>query len=389
MKKVYLDNNSSTEIDTGVLNVMMPYLKECYGNPSNLHCFGREARVAIEQSRDQVARLINAKPEEIIFTSSGTESNNMAIKGCLYASDSKERHLITSTIEHSSVIHTFEFINEFQLGRTSKLGVNRYGIVEPDELKKIITNNTILVSVMHCNNEIGTIQPIKELARIAHEKNAYFHTDAVASVSKLNVDVKELGVDLLSVTAHKIHGPKAVAALYVREGLKIESLIHGGTHEHGLRAGTENVAGIAGFGKAAEIARQDIINNTSEKVKILRDYLETEIKKRIPEIRINGHPTDRVCNITNISFAYVEGEALLMNLDVDGIAVSSVSACTVGKAEPSHVLKAMGVEEKYANSPIRFSLDKSNTREEIDYTIETLVKIIERLRAISPLYKPK
>jgi cysteine desulfurase len=385
MKKVYLDNNSSTQIDQGVLDVMMPYLKERYGNPSNLHCFGHEAREAIEQARDQVACLINAKPEEIIFTSSGTESNNMAIKGCLYASDAKEKHLITSSIEHSSVMHTFEFINKFQLGRTAKLGVNQYGIVEPDELKKIITNNTILVSVMHCNNEIGTIQPIKELVQITHDKNAYLHTDAVASVSKLNVDVKDLGVDLLTITAHKIHGPKAVAALYVREGLKIESLIHGGTHEHGLRAGTENVAGIAGFGKAAEIARQDLIDKTSVKIKILCDYLETEINKRIPEIRINGHPTDRVCNISNISFAYVEGEALLVNLDLEGIAVSSVSACTVGKAEPSHVLKAMGVEEKYVNSPIRFSLDKSNTKEEIDYTIETLVKIVKRLRAISTL----
>ncbi len=387
MKKAYLDNNSSTKIDPRVLDVMMPYLTERYGNPSNLHSFGREAREAIERAREQVAGLLNAKPEEIVFTSSGTESNNMAIKGCLYASDAKAKHLITSKIEHSSVLHTFEFIDEYKLAQTSKLGINIDGIAEPDELKKIITNDTILVSVMHCNNEIGTIQPIQELATIAHQAGAHFHTDAVASVSKLKLDVKDLGVDLLTITAHKIHGPKAVAALYIREGLEIESLIHGGTHEHGLRAGTENVAGIAGFGKAAEIAGQDLIDKTPAKIKVLRDYLETEIKKRIPEIRINGHPANRVCNIANISIAYVEGEALLVNLDLEGIAVSSVSACTVGEAQPSHVLQAMGVEDKYVNSPIRFSLGKDTTKQEIDYTIDTLVKVVERLRAISPLWK--
>lgn len=388
-QKVYLDNNSSTQVDPVVLEAMLPYFSQCYGNPSNLHCFGRETREAIEKARAQVAKLINAKPEEIIFTSSGTESNNFAIKGCLDASQAKEKHIITSSIEHSSINHSFEFIQETNRARTTKLPVNQFAEVNPDDLKKAITKDTILVSIMHCNNEVGTIEPIKELAKISHDAGAYFHTDAVASAGKIPIDVEALGVDLLTITAHKIHGPKAAAALYIRNGTKIESLIHGGLHEHSLRAGTENVPGIVGFGKASEICEQDLKTGVPEKIKSLRDYLQEQIKLRIPEIKINGHPTNRVCNIVNISFAYVEGEALLMNLDLEGIAVSSVSACTVGKAEPSHVLKAMGVEDKYINSPIRFSLDKNNTKQEIDYTIETVVKVVERLRNISPLWKSK
>jgi cysteine desulfurase len=387
-RKVYLDNNSSTQVDPAVLEVMLPYFSQCYGNPSNLHCFGRETREAVEQAREKVAKLIKAKTEEIIFTSSGTESNNFAIKGCLDASKAKDKHIITSSVEHSSINHSFDYIKDTNQARTTKLPVNQYGEVNPAELKKVITKDTILVSVMHCNNEVGTIEPIKELSAITHSIGAYFHTDAVATAGKIPIDVDDLGLDLLTITAHKIHGPKAVAALYIRNGTKIESLIHGGLHEHGLRAGTENVPGIVGFGKAAEIAVQDLKTGVPDKIRKLRDYLEEQIKARIPEIKINGHPTNRVCNIVNVSFAYIEGEALLMNLDLEGVAVSSVSACTVGKSEPSHVLKAMGVEDKFLNSPIRFSLDHSNTKEEIDYTIETLVNIAERLRKISPLWKP-
>jgi len=389
MHRVYLDNNSTTQTDIRVLEAMMPYFHQYYGNPSNLHAFGRETKEAMEIAREEVASLLSAKPAEIIFTSSGTEANNLAIKGVLRQVADKGNHIITSSIEHSSILNSLEFVKKWHLAEIAELGVDKNGLIEPEALKQTINRNTVLVSIMHTNNEIGTIEPIKELCKVTHGAGIYFHTDAVAAAGKIPLDVNELGVDLLTISAHKIHGPKGVGALYLKEGINIGSIMHGGMQEHGLRAGTENLPGIVGFGKAAVIAKKDLLDGTVQKIEALRNLLEIQIAERIPDVKINGHPSKRVCNLLNISIAYVEGESILMNLDLEGIAVSSGSACSVGKAEASHVLKAIGIEDKFINSPIRLSLDKNNTKEEIDYTIETLVKIVERLRAISPLWKPK
>jgi len=388
-KRIYLDNNSTTKVDPQVLAAMMPFFSESYANPSSLHSLGRKNRDAIEKARKEVANLINAKPAEIIFTASGSEANNMAIRGTARQFMGKGNHIIISSIEHSSVLHSLDLIKKWQMGETTELNVNMFGSVDPEDLIQSLTRYTFLVSIMHSNNEVGTTQPIKALSDIAHRKGICFHTDAVASAGKIPLDVKDLGVDLLTISAHKIHGPKGVGALYIKEGVKIEPIIYGGGQEQGLRAGTENLAGIVGFGKAALLAKQELSDGTPAKIAALRNYLELGLKMHIPEVKINGHPIERLCNTLNISIAYVEGEAMLMNLDLEGIAVAAGSACSVGKSEPSHVLKAMGVEDKYINSPIRISLDKHNTKEEIDYTIEVLVKIVERLRSISPLWKPK
>ncbi|MCX7785585.1 MAG: cysteine desulfurase [candidate division WOR-3 bacterium] len=386
-RRIYLDNNSTTPIAPEVLEAMLPYYSEYYANPSSPHSWGRKTREAIEQARAEVAQLINAKPEEIIFTASGTEANNLAIRGVAHALIGKGNHLIISSIEHSSILNSLYLIEKWQMGTYTKLPVNHFGLVDPTQLESAITRQTILISIMHSNNEIGTIQPIKKLCDIAHKYGVYFHTDAVASAGKLPIDVKELGVDLMTISAHKLHGPKGVGALYVKEGTKIEGIILGGMQEKSLRGGTENLPGIVGFGKAAVLARRELEQDIPKKIETLRNFLELNIRMRIPEIRLNGHPTQRLCNTLNVSIAYVEGEALLMNLDLEGIAVSAGSACASGRSEPSHVLKAIGVEEKYINSPIRFSLDKNTTKEDIDYTIETLVKVVERLRTISPLWK--
>ncbi|MBS4015268.1 MAG: cysteine desulfurase [Candidatus Latescibacteria bacterium] len=389
MHKIYLDNNSTTQVDPEVVQAMLPYFSEYYGNPSNLHSFGRDAKEVLELAREQVARLINARPEEIIFTSSGTESDNLAVVGTYKANMNRGSNLIISAFEHSAVYYAANYLKKWHNADIVKLPLDQHGIASPLELSKAITDKTVLVSVMYVNNEIGTIEPIQRLAHIAHQVGAYFHTDAVAAAGKIPIDVKALEVDLLTISSHKIHGPKGVGALYVKPDVDIQSVLYGGLQEHGLRPGTENLAGIVGFGKAAEIAKRDLSTGVPEKIKVLRDYLQEEFEKKIPDIKINGHPFERVCNILNISVAYVEGEALLMNLDLEGIAVSSGSACSTGKADVSHVLKAIGVEDKYINSPVRMSLDKNNTKEEIDYTIDTMVKIVERLRTISPLWKPK
>jgi cysteine desulfurase len=388
-KRIYLDNNSTTQVTPEVVEAMMPYFTESYANPSSLHSLGRKNRDAIEKARKEVAGLINAKPAEIIFTASGSEANNMAIRGTARQLMGKGNNIIISRIEHSSVLHSIDLIKKWQMGETAELNVNMFGLIDPEDLTQSLTKYTVLVSIMHSNNEVGTTQPIKTLCEIAHRKGICFHTDAVASAGKIPIDVKDLGVDLLTISAHKIHGPKGVGALYIKEGVKVEPIIHGGGQEQGLRAGTENLAGIVGFGKAALLAKQELLDGIPAKIAALRNYLELGLKMRIPEVKINGHPFERLCNTLNISIAYVEGEAMLMNLDLEGIAVAAGSACSVGKSEPSHVLKAMGVEDKYINSPIRISLDKHNTKEEIDYTIEVLVKIVERLRSISPLWKPK
>lgn len=386
MKRVYLDYNSTSPLYPAVFEAMLPYLKEHFGNPSNLHFFGRETREAIENGRVQVAELLNASPEEIFFTSGGTEANNWAIKGIAYGREDKG-HIISSPIEHGSVFNSCrELVPEGY--DITFVNVDSHGMVDPDDIKKAIKKNTILITVMHSNNEVGTIEPIKEIAEIAQEAKIRFHTDAVASCGKLKLDVKDLGVDLLTISAHKIHGPKGSGVLYVKNGIKLEPIIHGGHQEHGLRAGTENLPGIVGLGKACSIIK-NTMDEDIKYIKALRDHLDQEIFKRIPEVRLNGHPEKRLVNTSQISVAYVEGEALLVNLDLEGVAVASGSACASGSPEPSPVLKAMNVPPEYINSPVRFSLGKENTMDDIDYTVDVLDKVTKRLRAISPLWKEK
>jgi len=386
MRRVYLDYNSTTPLYPEVVEAMIPYLKEHFGNPANIHYFGRETHEAIENARVQVAELINASPEEIFFTSGGTEADNWAIKGIAYGYKDKG-HIISSPIEHHAVHNTCLYLQSLGYDITL-VNVDSYGVVSPEDIKKAIKKNTILITIMHSNNEVGTIQPIQEIAQIAQEAGICFHTDAVASCGKLNIDVKELGVNLLSISAHKIHGPKGVGALYVKSGTKLEPILHGGHQEQGMRAGTQNLSGIVGFGKACAITKENMANDV-EKIKMLRDRLEQEIFKRIPEVHLNGHPEKRLVNTSNFCVGYIEGEALLVNLDLEGVAVASGSACTSGSAEPSPVLKAMNVPSEFINSPVRFSLGRGNTLEEILYVVDVLEKVTKRLRAISPLWKKR
>jgi cysteine desulfurase len=385
MKRVYLDSNSTTRLAPEVLSAMLPYLTEHFGNPSNLHFFGREVKEAIEEVREKVAYFLGAQPYEIIFTSGGTEADNLALIGPYWGYGVKKNHLIISPVEHSAVRNAAYYLRDKFGVKLTELAVDEFGQVDPQNLKELITDKTYLVSIMYVNNEVGTIQPIKECAEIAHKYGALFHTDAVAAAGKLPLNVDELGVDLLTISGHKIHGPKGVGALYVRSGIELGKILFGGEQEHEKRPGTENVPGIIGLGKAVEIAEQELKDNVPQKIKELRDYLEKKIFREISEVHLNGHPEKRVCNVLNVSFAYIEGEALLMNLDLEGIAVSAGSACSSGKGEPSHVLKAMCVPHQFINAPVRFSLDKYTTKEDIDYTIETLIRVVNRLREISPL----
>lgn len=380
MLEIYLNNNSSTKVDPVVLESMLPYFRERYGNPSNLHSFGRETLEALEQAREEVATLLNCSPEEVYFTSGGTEANNLAIKGVFRTLMDKGNHIITTSIEHHSVLNSVMYLEKMRYIETTYLNVDQYGMVDPNELKRSITNSTILVSVMHSNNEVGTIQSIKELCEVAHKKGVYFHTDAVASAGKLPLDLKDLGVDLLSISAHKFHGPKGIGALYIKDGVKIERIFFGGEQEQGMRAGTENVTGIVGLGKAAILAKQHIEKGGQEKIEVLRDYFEKSIKTSIPDVKINGHPTQRFANILNVSFANLDSRSLVANLDLNGIMASSGTACVSDPFEPSHVLKAMRVNDKYSNSQVRFGVSKYNTKDEIDYALEILIKVVERLR---------
>ncbi|PIU41433.1 MAG: cysteine desulfurase NifS [Candidatus Omnitrophica bacterium CG07_land_8_20_14_0_80_42_15] len=388
MRKVYLDHNATTPVSPIVLEAMLPYLKDIYGNPSSIHEFGRIARKAVEEARAEVASLINAKDaQEIVFTGSGTEADNFAIKGIAHALKNKGNHIITSCIEHHAVLNVCKFL-EKEGTRVTYLPVDNNGIVDINELKKSITDKTILISIMLANNEVGTIEPIEEIASIAKEKGIILHTDAVQAAGKLPIDVQKIGVDLLSMSAHKIYGPKGIGALYIKKGIKITPLISGGHHERNRRAGTENVAGIAGFGKAAYLAEKELSRESPYLVG-LRDYLHEGIKKKIQEIRLNGDPKKRLPNTLNISFKYLEGESIILNLDLEGVAVSTGSACTSGSLEPSHVLVAMGLDAVDAQGSVRFSLGHDNKKEDIDYVLEVLPPIIDRLRKMSPLYKEK
>ena len=387
MRRVYLDHNATTPTHPEVVKAMLPYYEDVFGNASSIHQFGQQARMAIDEAREKVAEFIGAKPEEIVFTSSGTESDNFAIKGVAYANEEKGRHIITSSIEHHAVLNTCKFLGKHGF-KITYLPVDRYGVVNPDDVRKAITDDTILISIMHANNEVGTIEPIAEIGKIAKEKEIYFHTDAVQSIGKIPINVNELNIDLLSLSGHKLYGPKGIGVLYIRKGTRIQPLIHGGHHERNRRAGTENVPGIVGLGKAIEIAKLSM-EKESIYLTNLRDRLYNGIKEKIDNIYLNGHPVNRLPNTLNLSFEFVEGESIILNLDMKGVAVSSGSACTSGSLEPSHVLKAMGVEPAIAQGSIRFSLGKDNIEEEIDYVIEILPEIIFRLREMSTLYKKK
>lgn len=386
MKKIYLDHNSTTPLHPEVKKAMEPYGETIFGNASSLHYFGREARKAVDQARINLAKLISAKKErEIIFTSGGTESDNTAIKGMAWALKEKGNHIVTSKIEHHAVLESAHFLEKFGF-KTTYLSCDKYGIVDLEELKRSITDKTILISIMWANNEVGTIEPISQIAQIARERGIYFHTDAVQAVGKIPIDLSKSGVDLLSLSAHKFYGPKGVGALYIREGVKIEPLSHGGSHERNLRAGTENVAGIVGLGKAAQLALKDM-DKESKNLIYLRDKLHKKISEKIELVHLNGHPSQRLPNTLNISFEGIEGESIILNLDLQGVACSTGSACTSGGIEPSHVLLALGIVPRIAQGAIRFSLGRINTEEEIDYVVKVLVPIVEKLRKMSPLYK--
>ncbi|MCS7201797.1 MAG: cysteine desulfurase NifS [Dictyoglomus sp.] len=382
MKRIYLDYAATTPIRPEVWSAMEPFLKEIYGNPSSLHSFGRESRVAIEEAREKIAKAISAKPEEIIFTSGGTEANNMVLKGVAFALQDKGKHIITTPIEHHSVLEPCHFLEKLGFEITY-LPVDRTGLVDPDDLKKAIRKDTILISIMHANNEIGTIEPIKELSQIAKEREIYFHTDGVQTVGHIPVNVKELGVDFLSISAHKFYGPKGVGALYVRKGARFYPLLHGGEQEGRRRAGTENVAGIVGMGKALELAILEL-DKEMERLTKLRDYFISEVERRIPDSYLNGDRTKRLPNNINFSFAYIEGEALLLNLDMEGIGVSTGSACSSSSLEPSHVLSAIGVPIELVHGSLRFTLGLWTTKEDLEYTLNILEKTVNKLREISP-----
>ncbi len=381
---VYLDNSATTPVKPEVLEAMLPYLKDEYGNPSSIYRKAAAAEIAVRTAREQVAEALGASANEIFFTACGTEADNWAIKGVALANQKKGKHIITSQIEHHAVLHTVQYLEKMGFSVTV-LPVDGEGKVSPDALRDAIREDTVLVSIMMANNEIGTVQPIRELAAIAKEKGVLFHTDAVQAVGSLAIDVKELGVDLLSLSAHKFGGPKGVGALYIKRGTRIDNFMHGGAQERNRRGGTENVAGIAGLGKAISLATANI-KEKAARITALRDKLIAGIEKEIPHIRFNGHRTDRLPGNVNFCFQYIEGEALLLRLDAKGIAASSGSACTSGSLDPSHVLLALGLPHEIAHGSLRLSIGEQNTEEEIDYVLKVLPDIVNTLRQMSPLY---
>jgi len=377
---IYLDNAASTKIHDAVLEDMMPYLKEQYGNPSSIHRYGRFAHKAIEKARKQIAYLINADPSEILFTSGGTESNNTALYGI--AKKNPGSRIITSSIEHDAILEPCKKLEKegFDI---IYLPVNNYGLVDPLILKENLTENTSLVSIMFGNNEVGTVEPISDFVKICNEQNIPFHTDAVQATGKIRIDVKELGIDLLSISSHKINGPKGIGALYIRKGISIDPVILGGGQENGLRSGTENVANIVGFGKACELSRINLLENIS-RMKKLRDYISTKIIQEIPEVILNGHPESRLPNNIHFTFLGVNGEDLLIKLDENEIAASTGSACSVQIQKASHVLQAMGFSHEQITGSLRLTIGISNNLEEMDKTVEILKNVVKELRSVSP-----
>jgi cysteine desulfurase len=387
VRRIYLDYAATTPTHPDVVKAMLPYFTEKFGNPSAIYACAQETKAAIEDARSKVAQLLGARDEEIVFTSGGTEANNFAIKGTAYANKRKGNHIITNVIEHHAVLETCHFLEKMGYQLTI-LPVDSYGMVSPDDVRNAITPKTILITIMMANNEIGTIQPIAEISKIAREAGVYLHTDAVQTACHLPINVDELGVDMLSMSAHKFYGPKGVGALYIRKGTRLVSFMHGGGQERNRRASTENVPGIVGMGKAVELA-MDEMDTEAKRITRLRDKLIKGLFDRIDPLRLNGHPQKRLPNNVNISIAFVEGEAICLNLDVEGICASTGSACSSGSLEPSHVMLALKLPPEEMRSSIRFSLGKWTTDEEIEYVLDVLPRIVSKLRAMSPLLKTR
>ncbi|WP_066505063.1 cysteine desulfurase NifS [Abyssisolibacter fermentans] len=385
MKSVYMDNSATTPVKKEVLDAMIPFYTTKYGNPSSIYSLGRESKKVIDEARDKIAKIFGAKANEIFFTAGGSEADNWAIKGVAFANKNKGNHIITTKIEHHAVLHTCDYL-EKQGFEITYLDVDEYGMVDLEQLKNSITDKTILISIMFANNEIGTIQPIEEIGKIAKENNIYFHTDAVQAIGNVKIDVNELNIDMMSLSGHKFYGPKGIGLLYIRNGVKIDNHIHGGAQERKKRAGTENVASIVGLARALEMAYDNLDEHNSKLTKLRTKFID-DIMKNIKHVRLNGHPDKRLPGNVNVSIEFVEGESLLLSLDLEGIAASSGSACTSGSLDPSHVLLAIGLPHEIAHGSLRFSLGDFNTEEEIDYVIDKLVGIVDRLRAMSPLYE--
>ena len=382
---IYLDNAATTRVRPEVVEAMIPYFTELYGNPSSVYEFASPAKQAITAARETIAGALGAKPQEIYFTGGGSESDNWALKATAEAYQAKGKHIITTKIEHHAILHTCEYLEKHGF-EVTYLDVDEFGTVKLDELRKAIRPDTILISVMFANNEIGTIQPVQEIGAIAKEHGILFHTDAVQAFGHEPIDVDELNIDMLSASGHKLNGPKGVGFLYIRTGVKIRSFIHGGAQERKRRGGTENVPGIVGLGKATEIAMANLEENKEKEAK-LRDYLIGRVLKEVPFTRLNGHPTERLSNNANFAFQFIEGESLLIMLDMDGICGSSGSACTSGSLDPSHVLLAIGLPHEIAHGSLRLTLSETNTKEEMDFVVESIKRIVERLRSMSPLYE--
>ncbi len=380
-RRVYLDHNASTPVHPEVLAEMLPYYSEIYGNPSSIHGFGREARAGVDLARERVARVLNVSPQEIVFTSGGTESDNLGVKGLAWARG--RGHLITSRVEHHAVLRTCQAL-EAQGFDVTYLGVDEYGRADPDDVRRAIRPDTIAISIMHANSEVGTLQPIGAIGRVARDHGVPFHVDAVQTFAKLPLDVAALGVDVLSFSGHKIYGPKGVAGLWVRKGVRMVSIQHGGEHERRRRAGTENVAAIVGLGKAAEVRARDM-QTEAERLTVLRNRLWEGVRARVPEVRLSGHPVERLPGTASLLVRHVESESIVLGLDLKGIAVSAGSACTAGNVEPSHVLVAMGVSLDWAMGAVRCSLGWSTTAEDIDYVIESVEAVVRKLRQALPV----
>ena len=383
-KTIYMDHAATTPVDPSVAQKMLPYFTEHFGNPSSVHHVGRDNRAALDNARTQVAKALGAAADEIYFTSGGSEGDNWALKGTMLRACNKGKKLITTQIEHHAILHTGAWL-EKQGFEVIYLPVDEYGLVSPEKLEEVIGDDTALVSVMFANNEIGTIEPIRELCEIAHRHGALFHTDAVQAIGAVAIDVKDLDVDMLSLSAHKFYGPKGVGAMYIKKGVVLENLIEGGSQERGKRAGTENIPGIVGLGEAITLATETLEKNAAY-LTALRDDMIAQILEKIPYTRLNGHPQKRLPANVNISIQYIEGESMLILLDQNGICASSGSACTSGSLDPSHVLLAIGLPHEIAHGSLRFSLGIHNTKEDVDTAVSTLVSIVERLRAMSPLY---
>jgi len=401
MKRIYMDNAATTPVDAGVLEAMKPYFSQKFGNASSIHCFGQEAKKALEESRTMVANLINAQPDEIVFTSGGTESNNLAIRGVVMSDKNKKGedgsgavkpelgkgkgHIITSQVEHHAVLHTCEQL-EKEGFEVTYLPVDKHGIVRPADVEKAIRKDTILVSIMHANNEIGTVEPIAEIGSICRQAGVLFHTDAVQTLGKIPIDVRKMGIDLLSASAHKLYGPKGVGCLYVRSGIELRPQNTGGGHEFGKRSGTENIAGIVGFAKACELCQKNMAKRAATETS-LRNKLIKELLKIIPNSRLNGHAEKRLPNNVNMAFSGIEGESMVIHLDLKGVAASTGSACSSKSLEPSHVLLSIGMKPKDAHGSLRLTLGKDSTKEDVDYIIKVLPGIVKNLRKISPFGK--